>query len=432
MKKLFAMFLTLVTLMSVMSVPAFASGNAKYYEGNYTPYGKDTGPTVTSTDAHGETIYVSGTDYNNKVWPLSEAPAMEYTITLNGITFSNYLEHREKTATIKGVKQPVQIIQVYVGMGASMRSEMDNVEFMVAVGAGFNETNEALFPDYNDNAESDLRQIKTNTPAFSGKTKTTAGGAMNNYTYLNYREIRPYTNGGRNQDGTWAKGLTWAFETEYCKGKAKGCGDTCYEIRVDQGTGASQQTYYFQVVVCDRTDFKDVNETPTTPTNPTPTTPPPAENATANATTSKIYVNGVETQFEAYNINGNNYFKLRDIALALRGTEKQFQVVWNPSYKEVIDDKEVSGAIEMVSQTAYTEVGGEMQLGDGLEKAAVLTKSPILKDGERVTSLTGYNINGNNFFKLRDLGMLFDFYVGWDPETNAIQIFTSQGYDYDS
>lgn len=34
----------------------------------------------------------------------------------------------------------------------------------------------------------------------------------------------------------------------------------------------------------------------------------------ATATKSKIYVNGKETSFTAYNIGGNNYFKLRDVA----------------------------------------------------------------------------------------------------------------------
>lgn len=34
----------------------------------------------------------------------------------------------------------------------------------------------------------------------------------------------------------------------------------------------------------------------------------------AKSTTSKVYVNGKEVSFTAYNINGSNYFKLRDIA----------------------------------------------------------------------------------------------------------------------
>ena len=75
-----------------------------------------------------------------------------------------------------------------------------------------------------------------------------------------------------------------------------------------------------------------------------------------------------------------------------------------------------------------------MKLGDGKVKDAVLTNSPILKDGVLVSSpddqkLTGYNINGNNYFKLRDLGQLFDFNVSWDGELNSIIINTAESYD---
>jgi hypothetical protein len=40
-------------------------------------------------------------------------------------------------------------------------------------------------------------------------------------------------------------------------------------------------------------------------------------------------VNGQSVAFNAYNIDGNNYFKLRDLAYALNGTEKQFEVGWD-------------------------------------------------------------------------------------------------------
>ena len=61
--------------------------------------------------------------------------------------------------------------------------------------------------------------------------------------------------------------------------------------------------------------------------------------------------------------------------------------------------------------------------------APVPTDDPILKDGRLVTNLAGYNIRGNNYFKLRDLGMLFDFNVSWDAARNAVVINTSQSYD---
>lgn len=138
---------------------------------------------------------------------------------------------------------------------------------------------------------------------------------------------------------------------------------------------------------------------------------------TANPTTSKIIVNGKEVAFEAYNINGNNYFKLRDFAQAVNKTEKNFEVEW--------DGK--NNAIILTSKTPYTPVGGELSKGDGKAKVAVPTTSKIYKDGKEI-KLTSYNINGNNYFKLRDMAKAFDIGVFWDGATNTIVIDTSQGY----
>lgn len=35
-----------------------------------------------------------------------------------------------------------------------------------------------------------------------------------------------------------------------------------------------------------------------------------------------------------------------------------------------------------------------------------------------------YNIDGNNFFKLRDLGTALDFQIGWDNASQTISITT--------
>ena len=131
-----------------------------------------------------------------------------------------------------------------------------------------------------------------------------------------------------------------------------------------------------------------------------------------------ITVNGEVIPMDVYNIDGYNYFKLRDIALVLRGTEKQFNVTWNGEV----------GAIDMKSHTGYLPVGGEMSRGNGLTKQGILNKSPLFKDGKQV-EVTGYTINQNNFFKLRDLGELFDFNVSWDGNRNSIVINTAESYD---
>lgn len=138
----------------------------------------------------------------------------------------------------------------------------------------------------------------------------------------------------------------------------------------------------------------------------------------AQPTASKVYVNGVETAFEAYNIADNNYFKLRDVALAISGTEKQYNVVWD----------EEKQAIELLSLTPYTVVGGELSMGEMKVKTAQATASRMYKDGLPI-GFTAYTIGDNNYFMLRDLGEVFDFAVLWDEATGSIHIDTTKPYE---
>ena len=128
-------------------------------------------------------------------------------------------------------------------------------------------------------------------------------------------------------------------------------------------------------------------------------------------------VDGSEVKFEAYNIQDNNYFKLRDIACVLSGTERQFEVSW--------DEKEAMVAI--IPDAPYTKVGGELVPGDGITKAAQRGARNITYAQEPV-ELKAYNINGNNYFKLRDLGELIGFNVSWDGENNCVLIDSTMDY----
>ena len=143
---------------------------------------------------------------------------------------------------------------------------------------------------------------------------------------------------------------------------------------------------------------------------------PPAP-LTVIPTPSTVLVNGKAAEFEAYNINDNNYFKLRDLALVINGSEKEFAVGWNG------DDN----AISLTSGKEYEAVGGEMVKGDGTSKLATPTTARVFLDGEEI-KLTAYNINGNNFFRLRDLMKELDIGVTWDGETSTIGIDTSKPY----
>ena len=52
----------------------------------------------------------------------------------------------------------------------------------------------------------------------------------------------------------------------------------------------------------------------------------------------------------------------------------------------------------------------------------------ITLNGEEIT-LTGYNINGNNYFKLRDIGEAVGFGVTWEGDTRTVAIDTEAPYE---
>jgi Uncharacterized protein involved in cytokinesis, contains TGc (transglutaminase/protease-like) domain len=194
-------------------------------------------------------------------------------------------------------------------------------------------------------------------------------------------------------------------------------------------TGGSSKKYFLVDSINDDThnyekydDIKIVNAAKSLALALYSTAPvtPPAPTLTANATASSVLVDGKSVSFDAYNIEGNNYFKLRDLAFVLSGSQKQFEVTWDAA----------NNAIGLISGAPYTPAGGEMAAKGTGAKAAAPSASAIYLDGKAVI-LTAYTIEGNNYFKLRDLGAAFDFEVDWDGARNTIVIDTSLGYTPD-
>ncbi|MGE4213619.1 MAG: glycoside hydrolase family 10 protein [Anaerotignaceae bacterium] len=139
----------------------------------------------------------------------------------------------------------------------------------------------------------------------------------------------------------------------------------------------------------------------------------------AVSTKSTVLVDGIETEFEAYNIEGYNFFKLRDIAYAISETDKQFDTVWNEDAK----------AINMVTRTPYTAVGGELissSVAKTKTKTAIKSEVLLQVNGVR-TYCDVYNIDGYSYFKLRDVAQAIDFGVVWSEELNTIGIVTLVG-----
>lgn len=152
-----------------------------------------------------------------------------------------------------------------------------------------------------------------------------------------------------------------------------------------------------------------------------PATPTAPTTVQAEQNSAPVLVNGKTVRFDAYTIregeHGYTYFKLRDLAAALSGTEKQYDVQW---------DKE-TGNILLTSGHSYTETGGELAPGSKGTKPATLTTSVIYRDGVPIHP-TVYVIGQHNYFKLRDIAELFDFSADWDNDAMCIVIDTSKSY----
>jgi len=139
---------------------------------------------------------------------------------------------------------------------------------------------------------------------------------------------------------------------------------------------------------------------------------------TADPTNDKLFVNGQEQTPSVYKINGSNYFKIRDIAALLNGSAKQFEVGYDT----------VNGSVTATSGKPYTMTGTELTGSSGIKsQPATPSGSTIYVNGKKL-DLTVYNIDGFNYFKLRDLGEALNFYVGYEPGV-GVTLSGEKGYE---
>ncbi len=144
------------------------------------------------------------------------------------------------------------------------------------------------------------------------------------------------------------------------------------------------------------------------PVSVLPETPPPAstpgvpalagEAVSAVPNGSPVVLDGEVRVMQAYTIEGNNYFKLRELARVLARTPAQFDVRWNAQEK----------AVEMITGVPYDQPPAEGVAAGIPAVGAWPSASPLYLDGAPIL-VTAYTIEGSNYFKLRDIGRLLGF-----------------------
>ncbi|MCI8404189.1 MAG: hypothetical protein HFE49_04730 [Clostridia bacterium] len=133
---------------------------------------------------------------------------------------------------------------------------------------------------------------------------------------------------------------------------------------------------------------------------------------TATNSNANLLVNGEEVEVSGYTVNDSNYYKIRDIAMILRNTSSHFEVAWDENLNGISISKDFN----------YTVVGGELS-DDGAALNVSQNSAPVYVDGEEMDFLS-YNINGNTYFKIRDIADMVGFSVEWDNELQAVMLIT--------
>ena len=113
---------------------------------------------------------------------------------------------------------------------------------------------------------------------------------------------------------------------------------------------------------------------------------PAALAADVRLSSQALTVDGRSVTCEYYNIDDNNYFKLRDIAYLLNGTESQFSVIYD----------EAANAMKIAAGEAYVPKGDELEKGKDLSSTAVASVQTVLVNGKERNDLKAYNIGGYN------------------------------------
>ncbi len=141
----------------------------------------------------------------------------------------------------------------------------------------------------------------------------------------------------------------------------------------------------------------------------------PAAAANVQLSNQPLKVDGRSVSCEAYNIHDENYFKLRDMAMLLNGTAAQFSVSYD----------EAARAVKVVTGEAYVPVGGELEKGEDLSATARISTQTVYINGKERSDLTVYNIGGmqgNNYFRLKDLGKALNFGVKYDEANRTVLV----------
>lgn len=138
---------------------------------------------------------------------------------------------------------------------------------------------------------------------------------------------------------------------------------------------------------------------------------PAAQAVQASPGTMPVSLDGQAVPLRGYEIEDQNYFKLRDLAYILRDTDSRFAVGF------------VDGVVTLTTGAPYVPAGGELT-APGAAAEAGRSADRVEVDGQPVP-LTAYRIDGYNYFQLRELGAAIGLDVDYDAAARTVLLTTA-------
>jgi hypothetical protein len=129
--------------------------------------------------------------------------------------------------------------------------------------------------------------------------------------------------------------------------------------------------------------------------------------------TQKVTVDSREVELNQYTIEKCNYVSLRDLAMALNGTSKQFSIGWD----------DASNTVKVILGGRYAPAGIESAKLTLADIEPVKSDDSILVNGKK-QSLSVFKINGSNYFKLKDIAEALGVTYAYDPAKNTVALAT--------
>ena len=127
-------------------------------------------------------------------------------------------------------------------------------------------------------------------------------------------------------------------------------------------------------------------------------------------------VNGGASNVVTYYIDGSNYYRIRDIAFALKDTNKKFDTEYNCSKNE----------ITIIKGKNYTSENDFVIYDNSI---IAFDFNGSLSFDNKSYGLIAYNIKGYNYYKVEDIGRLLDFSVRYETVNKTVIINTNESYN---